>query len=162
MRRPPHPVRTSLRAILTTLSHEGEGNYNRDAMNSLAIVAAAFVFIAVAPARAEEAACTAYGEEYQTCRDRNTHDIVMCVTKLYKAWDARVDAAYKKLLGMEKEADRLKTLKLSQEAWLKYRDANCNWYEAGEGTIHRIWGSECMRQMTACRALELEDAGETH
>ncbi|HLL27045.1 MAG TPA: lysozyme inhibitor LprI family protein [Xanthobacteraceae bacterium] len=116
---------------------------------------------AVLPARAETA-CQAYGDEYQTCGDRNTHDIVMCVGKLYEGWQKRVEAAYQKLLGMEKEADRLKFLKLSQEAWLKYRDVNCDWYEAGEGTIHRIWGSECMRSMTACRALELEDAGETH
>jgi uncharacterized protein YecT (DUF1311 family) len=129
-------------------------------MKSIAI-AAAFLFVAITPARADTA-CEAYGAEYQTCGDRNTHDIVMCVGKLYEKWEARVDAAYKKLLGMEQEADRLKWLKLSQDAWLKYRDANCEWYEAGEGTIHRIWGSECMRSMTACRALELEDAGETH
>jgi uncharacterized protein YecT (DUF1311 family) len=113
-------------------------------------------------AQAGDPACDSYGEEYQTCRDGNTHDIVICVTKLYKKWDARVDAAYKKLIAMEHEAVRTKALKLSQEAWLKYRDANCEWYEAGEGTIHRIWGSECMRSMTACRALELEGEGETH
>jgi len=129
-------------------------------MKSIAI-AACFLIALIAPARADTA-CVAYGDEYQTCRDGSTRDIVDCVTKLYKGWEARLDAAYKKLLDMEKEADRLKWLKLSQEAWLKYRNANCEWYEAGEGTIHRIWGSECMRQMTACRALELEDAGETH
>jgi uncharacterized protein YecT (DUF1311 family) len=109
-----------------------------------------------------ESGCDAYGAEYQTCRDGSTREIVDCVTKLYKGWEARVDVAYKKLLDMEKEADRLEWLKASQEAWLKYSNANCEWYEAGEGTIHRIWGSECMRSMTACRALELEDAGETH
>jgi uncharacterized protein YecT (DUF1311 family) len=127
---------------------------------SLAIFTA--IFCAAASAAHADPACESYGEEYQTCRDANTHDIVMCVSKLYKKWEGRVDAAYKKLVGMEHEADRIKTLKLSQDAWLKYRDANCEWYEAGEGTIHRIWGSECMRVMTACRALELEDAGETH
>ena len=125
------------------------------------VVIVCVLLSAISVARAETA-CEAYGAEYQTCRDGNTHDIVMCVGKLYKAWDARVDGAYKKLLGMEKEADRLKWLQLSQEAWRKYRDTNCEWYEAGEGTIHRIWGSECMRSMTACRALELEGAGETH
>jgi uncharacterized protein YecT (DUF1311 family) len=130
-------------------------------MRNIFVVAAVLAFAASA-ARAGDPACESYGEEYQTCRDRNTHDIVMCVGELYKKWDVRLNAAYKKLLGMENEADRLKTLKLSQEAWLKYRNANCDWYEAGEGTIHRIWGSECMRVMTACRALELEDAGETH
>jgi uncharacterized protein YecT (DUF1311 family) len=131
-------------------------------MKFLVVIAVCFLFAATAPAHAADPACESYGEEYQTCRDGNTHDIVMCLSKLYEKWDGRLNAAYKKLLGMEHEADRLKTLKLSQEAWLKYRDANCEWYEVGEGTIHRIWGSECMRVMTACRALELEDAGETH
>ena len=125
------------------------------------LVAVSVLLFVGAPARADTG-CEWYGEEYQTCRDGNTHDIVMCLSKLYEKWDGRLNAAYKKLVGMEHEADRLKTLKLSQEAWLKYRDANCDWYGAGEGTIHRLWGSECMRSMTACRALELEDAGETH
>ena len=129
-------------------------------MRLIFVIVGILVF-AVSTARAETG-CEAYGAEYQTCRDGNTHDIVLCVTKLYKEWDARVDGAYKKLVGMETEADRLKWLQRSQEAWRKYRDANCEWYEAGAGTIHRIWGSECMRSMTACRALELEDAGETH
>jgi len=129
-------------------------------MRIIFVVVGILAFAASA-ARADTG-CEWYGEEYQTCRDGNTHDIVMCLSKLYEKWDGRLNAAYKKLLGMEKEAVRLKTLKLSQQAWLKYRDANCDWYEAGEGTIHRLWGSECMRSMTACRALELEDVGETN
>jgi uncharacterized protein YecT (DUF1311 family) len=124
------------------------------------VILVAVFCAAVSTARADSA-CDAYGQEYKTC-DGSTHDIVTCVTQIYKQWDARVDAAYKKLLGMEQEAVRTKALKIAQLAWLKYRDTNCEWYEAGEGTIHRIWGSECMRSMTACRALELEDAGETH
>jgi len=124
------------------------------------IVAA--IFCAAASTAHAETGCDWYGEEYQTCRDANTHDIVMCVGKLYKTWDGRLSAAYKKLTEMEHEAARTKELKKSQELWVQYRDANCGWYETGEGTIHRIWGSECMRVMTACRALELEDAGETN
>jgi uncharacterized protein YecT (DUF1311 family) len=123
-------------------------------------VIAVFV-ISLATARAESA-CDAYGEEYQTCRDGNTRQIVECVTKLYKGWEKRLDAAQRKLLAMETEPTRTAALKKSQAAWLAYRNENCEWYEAGEGTIHRIWGSECMRRMTACRALELEEAGETN
>src|SRR5947207_15350270 len=130
-------------------------------MRSLSIVVAAGFLVTIGPARADTA-CDSYGAEYQACRDGNTHDIVLCVGKLYQTWNARVDAAYKKLLGQEHEAERTKALKQAQQAWLAYRRENCEWYAAGAGTIHRIWGSECMRQMTACRALELEDAGETH
>jgi uncharacterized protein YecT (DUF1311 family) len=109
-----------------------------------------------------EPASERYGEEYQTCRDGNTHDIVMCLDKLVKSWDARLNAAYKKLLGMTREADRLAALKKSQKLWVQYRDANCGWHDAGEGTIHRLEAGECMRSMTADRALELEFEGETN
>jgi uncharacterized protein YecT (DUF1311 family) len=83
------------------------------------------VLCATGSAVRADSACDAYGAEYGICRDgHSTRDIVECVTKLYKAWQLRVDAAYAKLLGMENEADRLKWLKLSQDAWLKYGDAN--------------------------------------
>lgn len=103
-----------------------------------------------------------YGAEYQTCRDGNTHDIVVCLSALYKKWDARLNAAYQKLLKQQENAKSREALVRAQRAWLKYRDDNCEWYETGEGTIRRLWGSECMRSMTAARALELEEAGETH
>jgi uncharacterized protein YecT (DUF1311 family) len=119
-------------------------------------------FLAAASAACAEPASERYGEEYQTCRDGNTHDIVMCLDKLVKSWDARLNAAYKKLLGMTREADRLAALKKSQKLWVQYRDANCGWHDAGEGTIHRLEAGECMRSMTADRALELEFEGETN
>jgi uncharacterized protein YecT (DUF1311 family) len=109
-----------------------------------------------------EPASERYGEEYQTCRDRNTHDAVMCLDQLVKSWDVRLNGAYKKLLGMTKEADRLAALKKAQKLWVGYRDANCGWHAAGEGTIHRLEAGECMRSMTADRALELEFEGETN
>ncbi len=117
--------------------------------------------IAVSAAHAEPAS-ERYGEEYQACREGNTHEIVTCLTARYKKWNERVDAAYKKLLGMQEDAKSRAALEAGQKSWLKYRADNCEWYETGEGTIRRLWGSECMRSMTAARALELEEAGETH
>ena len=125
-----------------------------------AILLAGFVFAASA-AHAESAGDW-YGEEYQACRDGNTHDIVMCLDKLVKKWDARVDTAYRKLVGMTAEKDRRAALEKSQAFWRKYRAANCEWHDAGEGTIHRLEAGECMRSLTAVRALELEAEGETH
>jgi hypothetical protein len=118
-------------------------------------------FVAVYAAHAESAGDW-YGEEYQACRDSNTRDIVVCLDKVVKNWDARVDAAYRKLVGMTAEKDRLAALKVSQVLWLKFRDANCKWHDAGAGTIHRLEAGECMRSLTAVRALELESEGETH
>jgi uncharacterized protein YecT (DUF1311 family) len=118
-------------------------------------------FVAASAARSESAGDW-YGEEYQACRDGNTRDIVMCLDKRVKAWDARVDAAYKKLIGMTAEKDRRAALKASQAFWLKFRDANCKWHDAGEGTIRRLEAGECMRSLTAVRALELEAETEMH
>ena len=119
-------------------------------------------FLLAASAAWAEPASERYGEEYQSCKNGNTRDIVMCVDKLVKKWDGRLNVAYRKLLDLTKEADRLAALKKAQKAWLGYRDANCGWHAAGEGTIHRLEAGECMRSMTADRALELEAEGETN
>jgi uncharacterized protein YecT (DUF1311 family) len=119
-------------------------------------------FLLAASAACAEPASERYGEEYQSCKNGNTRDIVLCVDKLVKKWDARLNAAYQKLLGATKEADRLAALKKAQKLWVGYRDANCGWHAAGEGTIHRLEAGECMRSMTADRALELETEGETN
>ena len=79
-----------------------------------------------------------------------------------KKWDERLNAAYQKLLKQQENEKNREALVKAQRSWIKYRDDNCEWYETGEGTIRRLWGSECMRSMTAARALELEEAGETH
>jgi uncharacterized protein YecT (DUF1311 family) len=47
-------------------------------------------------------------------------------------------------------------LRAAQRLWIKYRDANCLYYDLGEGTIPRIEAGECMRNMTQARAKELE------
>lgn len=102
-----------------------------------------------------------YGPEYRQCGDADTATIVQCVGKLVKLWEARMDIAFKKVFDLT-EADRREGLRKAQDLWVQYRDANCNWYGSGAGTIKRIEASECMRSMTADRTLELELAGETH
>jgi uncharacterized protein YecT (DUF1311 family) len=108
-----------------------------------------------------ESAGDRYGEEYKSC-EGNTYETVTCLSALYKKWSERVDAAYKKLLAMQEGPKGRAALELAQKSWAKYRGDNCEWYETGEGTIRRLWGSECMRSMTAARAIELEEAGETN
>jgi uncharacterized protein YecT (DUF1311 family) len=119
-------------------------------------------FLVAASAASAEPGSERYGDEYQTCKNGNTHDIVVCVDRLVKTWDVRLNAAYKKLIGMTTEADRRAALGKAQRLWVRYRDANCEWYDTGAGTIRRIEAGECMRSMTAARALELEAEGETH
>lgn len=81
--------------------------------------------------------------------------------KFINKWDARLNKAYKKLTT-NKDNPRTKNLIKTQKLWIKYRDANCHYYTDQEGTIGRIEYSECMRIMTARRALELEQEGRKY
>ena len=57
------------------------------------------------------------------------------------------------------EADRGRDLlRAAERAWIKYRDANCDYYAAGEGSISRVNAAWCMRDMTEKRAKELAES----
>ncbi len=123
--------------------------------------AGAFLLAPIAGAHAQ-APNQRYGDEYQKCNNGNTADIVRCVDALVRQWQTRLDEAFKKLMEQTEAPKRREDLQAAQDFWLKFREANCGWYATGEGTIARIEGVECMRSMTADRAFELEEAGETH
>jgi uncharacterized protein YecT (DUF1311 family) len=125
-------------------------------------IAIAGLLLSIVPAAAEDFPGQPYGEEYQKCNNQSTADIVMCVDARVREWNARLDIAYKKLMQMTPAGKRREGLKAVQLSWIKYREANCGWYASGEGTISRIEGVECMRSMTAARALELELESEEH
>ncbi len=73
--------------------------------------------------------------------------------------EKRLSAAYEKALKMALPKQREK-LQAAQEAWLKFRDVDCDYYELGGGTIARIEGGICMLDLTEARAKELERAVE--
>jgi uncharacterized protein YecT (DUF1311 family) len=132
-------------------------------LNRIAHILAAGVLLATLTSGAgAQSPSQRYGDEYQKCNNGNTVDIVRCVDALVRQWNARLDEALKKLLDQIDDSKRREELRAAQDLWLKFREANCGWYAAGEGTIARIEGVECMRSMTAARAFELEEAGETH
>ena len=95
-----------------------------------------------------------YQGEYAECRDGNTAQIVDCAYEKADQWDRRLTAAYKALLGGQAE-DKKRALIEAERAWIAFRDANCKYYATGEGTIRRIEAAECMRVLTAQRALEM-------
>ena len=121
----------------------------------LALTIAGFVVFA-APNVSEASEAERYGPEYQRCNDKPTLQIVTCVQEFTKAWDDRLNAAYKKLRGSFPEERKI-LLRDSQRLWVKYRDANCAYYYSREGSLRHIEAAECLRSMTAARALELED-----
>lgn len=93
------------------------------------------------------------------CDSGRTPDIVACVGIETAQWDKRMNAAYQKLLK-EGEAARQQQLRTAQRLWIQFRDANCLYFDMGEGTIARIDAAECLRNMTEARAHELEDFGQ--
>lgn len=99
-----------------------------------------------------------FGRDYAPCGNQpNTLAIVDCIDSHTKTWDRRLNAAYKALGDATDPAQR-DPLKAAQRLWLQYRDANCAFYAAHEGTIRQVLAAECMRSMTQDRALELEQA----
>ncbi len=52
---------------------------------------------------------------------------------------------------------RKKALKDAQRAWIKYRDANCHFYDDSDGgSMGAITVNECFMSATASRAKEFE------
>jgi uncharacterized protein YecT (DUF1311 family) len=55
-------------------------------------------------------------------------------------------------------AKRKEALLEAQRAWIKFRDANCNFYYDPEGgSAARLAGTDCNLKATADRATELKD-----
>ncbi|WP_338691212.1 MULTISPECIES: lysozyme inhibitor LprI family protein [unclassified Bradyrhizobium] len=98
------------------------------------------------------------GDPEPSC-DGNTYQMVECLKAKTAQWDKRMNVAYQQALkdaAGDKQREQLRT---AQRLWIQYRDANCLYYDLGEGTIARLDAGECMRSMTETRAKELENLG---
>jgi uncharacterized protein YecT (DUF1311 family) len=115
------------------------------------LVAAIAVACLSAPARPEDAR--------EISCDGSTYEMVECLKAKTAQWDRRLNTAYRKVLRDAANAAQANELRAAQRTWVQYRDANCRYYDAGEGTIARIEAGECMRSMTEARAKELEGVG---
>ncbi|WP_249137578.1 lysozyme inhibitor LprI family protein [Bradyrhizobium tropiciagri] len=98
------------------------------------------------------------GDPEQSC-DGSTYQMVECLKAKTAQWDKRMNVAYQQALkdaAGDKQREQLRT---AQRLWIQYRDANCLYYDLGEGTIARLDAGECMRSMTEARAKELGNLG---
>jgi uncharacterized protein YecT (DUF1311 family) len=69
------------------------------------------------------------------------------------AWELRQSDRTKEL-----KPDRRKELQEAQRLWIKYTEANCNFYLDPEGgTAAKLAASECQVRAKAARAKELEN-----
>jgi uncharacterized protein YecT (DUF1311 family) len=105
------------------------------------------------------AAAFAFAEDEKDCQG-STYDIVTCQKGNLALLEKRLAKAYAKALEMADNAKQRKQLAVAQDRWLKFRDANCDYYELADGTIARIRGGNCMLDLTRTRAMELEQAVE--
>ena len=85
-----------------------------------------------------------------------TVDMLNCISAETELQDARLNKAYKEVMAQLSPV-RKKQLKDAQRAWLKYRDANCNFYaDEDGGSMATIASNDCFLSATASRARELE------
>jgi uncharacterized protein YecT (DUF1311 family) len=98
------------------------------------------------------------GESEKKECGNSTYEIVECQKAELTGLDKRLNAAYQRALKEAESDKQRRQLRKAQRLWVQFRDANCEYYELGEGTIARIYGGECMLSLTRMRAEELERA----
>lgn len=71
--------------------------------------------------------------------------------------DKRLNESYRKLL-VKLEPDRKKLLVEVQRNWVRYTEANCDfYYDPNGGTAARMAANECSIRARSARARELEE-----
>lgn len=94
-----------------------------------------------------------------------------CLSREHDAWDTLLNRYWKPLMQAAHASDEAEaprpagapaaaaTLRAAQRAWIAFRDAECAHAAAewGMGSMRLIAGADCMRSMTAERAIEFHD-----
>lgn len=98
-------------------------------------------------------------KQFSACMDKSdgvTVDMINCIGAETKRQDARLNKAYKEVMA-QLSPPRKKLLQDVQRSWIKYRDANCNFYaDPDGGTKATVSANDCLMSATAVRAKELE------
>ena len=95
----------------------------------------------------------------EPCADAQTQaDMNICWGKEYKAADATLNQVYGQLMRKLDEADKTQ-LKQVEAAWLKYRDANCEFVgdQYKGGSMRPMIVAMCLADMTGNRTVELRN-----
>ena len=123
------------------------------AMKVVLTVLAFFLGTALAPAADRE-----FNQEYSACLDRAngvTFSMIDSIAAETIRQDTRLNDNYK-TLSSKLSPKRKNALVDAQRAWIKFRDANCQFYDDPEGgTSARLSANECVLNATADRAKEL-------
>ncbi len=102
-------------------------------------------------------------KQFGTCIDKSggvTMDMIECIGAEIQRQDARLNKAYKALTA-SLTPERKKQLQEAQRAWIKFRDSNCGfYYDPDGGSMARVSANDCLMNMTASRAKELESLNQ--
>ena len=102
---------------------------------------------------------TEMSKEYSGCIDRSngvTSEMLDCISAEFSRQDARLNENYKRLMS-KLSSKRKEGLLEAQRAWIKFRDANCDfYYDPESGSAAHLASTSCMLNATADRATELE------
>ena len=113
----------------------------------------------VTHAQAQQSQNDGLSRQFTTCMDRSggvTMDIIECISAEAQRQDDQLNQAYQALRA-DLSPERKKQLLEAQRAWIKFRDTNCDfYYDPDGGTLARVMANDCVMQMTAKRARELE------
>jgi uncharacterized protein YecT (DUF1311 family) len=94
------------------------------------------------------------------CEDAQTQfEMNQCAHKEYVAADAELNKTYNRLAAKLDTDEQRGQLKAAELAWIKYRDANCDFEGAfyKGGTMRPMIESFCLARMTNARTAELKD-----
>ena len=101
------------------------------------------------------AASTAQAQECDR-NDDSQQMMNICAGEDYQAADARLNAAYQKLISSD-DADGKRLLQAAQRAWIAFRDAECAYTttDSEGGSIHPMEVSQCLTELTEQRTKQL-------
>src|SRR5690349_4989297 len=106
--------------------------------------------------------CTAIFSQNQKEKDpcaeaQSQAEMNMCWGKEYKAADAKLNKTYQDFISKLEESEKVQ-LKNAQLAWLKYRDANCEFVadQYKGGTMRPMILAICLADVTNARVNELK------
>jgi uncharacterized protein YecT (DUF1311 family) len=90
--------------------------------------------------------------------NQTTADMVLCTIRAEETWDIELNKYYNLLMSVLSKDEKEK-LKLTQKAWLDYRDKEFSFsgtvHSNLEGTMYRIFAANRMMEIVKQRAEEL-------
>lgn len=92
------------------------------------------------------------------CAEPQTQvEMNQCAVNAYKAADAELNQVYKQLVAKLDDEEKAQ-LKEAQNAWIKYRDANCDFVadQYKGGTMRPMIYAGCLQDVTKKRTTELK------